>query len=180
MAMTDSEPAKIDAAGLLQLHIVEYNALANRVTYFILAQYSLLPLLVAASGIGAEISQHISNPKLVFWGLLLVAQVLGIYFQVSEAENYKIIAYIESRLRPELTILMGTSSFWGYEQKLKAPRTPLWEIPIVVGTLLLIVITCITIWPHTRGEFIGLSLNIIVYLAVFWSFREMTRARNNI
>jgi hypothetical protein len=105
----------------IDLHISEYNALTTRHTYYINMQIGLL-----AAGIGAGlivVSIWKENYSFIFiWGLILIWQIINFLFVFNVYDSYRIVAYIESVLKPKIRDLINNSNFWEYETVLSKNR----------------------------------------------------------
>lgn len=119
-----------NSTSLIQLHVAEYQALTMRNTYWITMQYFLWPILIGLIGLINQLHNPF-DPTLRIWGFAVVGQIVVVAYYAATLEQYSNVHYIETKLKPSISALVGADSFWGYERYLKASRpfAPwLWEI----------------------------------------------------
>jgi hypothetical protein len=154
----------------LDLHIAEYNALTTRCTYFTNIQNVVLSVLVIWTTV--MIGLWIKNPTyLISWGTILGAQAFGIISAVLLYEEYNIIRYLESVLKPRIGTLIYNGQFWGYQSFLIKQRKEsykIWEFSTVILTGFIITVVAVTRIPWEWGDFLGFILNFFA-LYVFGS-----------
>ncbi len=110
----------------LQTHLFEYNALTTRLTYWITLQYATYAIAVAALGFVAQAWGSNFNRVQLAWAVMLLMPLLAWAFLTTTYEMLTYVVYIERYLRPKLRPLMGTNSFWKFEQFLaRLKRNPL-------------------------------------------------------
>ena len=166
----------------IQLHIAEYNALTTRCTYFTNIQNIVVSVLVI--WITAMIGIWISKPSyFVFWGSILGAQAFGIISAVLLYEEYNIIRYLESKLKPIIETLTNKRSFWGYQPFLITQRKntyKIWEFSSVIVTGIVILgITIMRIPSWILGDYFGITLNLIVLYIFFSKTDDASEIRRN-
>jgi hypothetical protein len=125
--MQDQHPLEQrNPATLIQLHIAEYQALTMRNTYWITMQYFLWPILIGLIGLVTQLHNPF-DPALRIWGIAIVIEVVVVAYYAATLEQYSNVRYIETELKPSISVLVGPESFWGYEPYLKASRPfPAW------------------------------------------------------
>ena len=154
----------------IDLHIAEYNALTTRCTYFTNIQNLILSVLVI--WLTVMIGLWIKNPSsIIAWGTILGSQIFGILSAVLLYEEYNMIRYIESFLKPIINNLLNKKIFWEYQSFLISQRKEsykIWEFSIIIITGIIIITVSITRFPWDYGDFIGFVLNFLT-LYVFGS-----------
>lgn len=109
-------PPEGDLGKLADAHIAEYNAITNRLTYWIYLQWALY----AAAGTDLILIGELTTPYqawLLFFVLLLIAW--GVLY--TQDEILSSAAYIEGRLKPAIWTLPGFASqpadtLWRWEE----------------------------------------------------------------
>lgn len=154
----------------LDLHIAEYNALTTRCTYFTNIQNVVLSVLVIWTTV--MIGLWIEKPTyIISWGTILGAQAFGIISAVLLYEEYNIIRYLESVLKPLIDSLIHKEQFWGYQSFLITQRKKsykIWEFSTVILTGFIITAVAVTRIPWEWGDLLGFILNVFA-LYVFGS-----------
>jgi hypothetical protein len=148
----------------IQLHLGEYNALTMRCTYFTNIQNMLLSALII--WITVMITLWVSRPNIfIYWGTVFGVQVFGLISTWLLYEEYTIIQYIESDLKPRITNLINHKEFWNYQSFLKTKRTnkyKAWEfIGVMIATSLIIVTALVRI-PWDWRDIVGCGINMII------------------
>ena len=191
------EPIPVDNPQLLtQLHIAEYQALTTRATYFITIMAGMFPLFILYL---AVVSQLIKPANGAFtdafirlltvptgvraafvWGNFFIFQVIVTALEHLLLEQYGIVLYLESRVRPLLQQLVGKGEFWNYEAfQTQAKRTSRFgEVanPIVVCVSLLAVI-----WKlpnFLRSDYVGMTANLFLLAWLIFVTVEVVRTRH--
>lgn len=171
----------------IDLHIAEYDVLINRATYFINIQFVLLTALIA----WVVVLGQIWNPQLGYifnWALIIGAQVLGIINANMLWENYCIISYIETDLKPKIIKLTNKDGFWGYEpflSKLRETKKTKNSMTLMdfIGTLMaFIIIIATTIYRFNNWiilDWLGLILNILLFVVLFMKTYQTVKLRLN-
>src|SRR6185503_6989078 len=99
---------------LVDLHIAEYNALTSRCTYFFNFQIVLLTAILAAIAVMSTL-WNTRQTWLLGWGPLFILLILTNISATIFVEQYKMVRYIETKLKPSLTKLIVRDEFWEYE-----------------------------------------------------------------
>jgi len=173
------DPSKETSKFLLEIHLIEYQALTTRATYYIVMSTALWPLIFLYLTFLATVWQHLHETDLAKYGVPLMVWGAGLGVQIAlviwtflVCEQYKTVLYVEKQLRPLVQDLVGTPDFWLYEQKLHG-RTPLvrWlELGTEVWLLVLILAAVVLrAWlppAFTRLDWIGLVLNSVVFMVL--------------
>jgi hypothetical protein len=152
----------------IDLHIAEYNAITTRCTNFTYIQNVVLSLIVI--WITAMIGFWIAHPDSYYisWGALLGAQAFGIIFAALVYEQYNMVRYIESYLRPIIIRFVKNDTIWFYESFLITQRKDaykIWEFSSVIITGILIIVLAIIRIPWKLGDLLGFILNsLAVYM----------------
>jgi hypothetical protein len=173
----DSGP-NIPNEKLVDIHIAEYNALTSRCTYFFNFQIILLTAILASISVIATLWGS-RQTWLLGWGPLLVLLILTNISANIFTEQYKMVRYIETILKPLIKDLTK-KKFWEYEPYLIRERKThfltsitLWEMmgPVIAGIILVFITlnhTYIYDSTWSPDDWIGLILSI-----VFWSIYSM-------
>lgn len=164
---------------LLQVHLYEYQALTTRATYYVVMSTAIWPLIFFYLGFLTTIWQRMSGEQsteyafpLMVWGGGIGAQLALTIWTFLVCEQYKMVLYVERELRPLVHDLVRTPDFWLYEQKLRG-RTPLlkWlelqtELWVFILMVAAVVIRILTSHQFSEWDWIGLTLNLVVLVAL--------------
>lgn len=171
----------------IDLHIAEYEVLINRATTFINIQFVLLTALIAWVVVIGQIWK--TDLEYLFnWALIIGAQVIGVINANMLWENYCIISYIETDLKPQITELTKKDTFWGYEpflSKLRETKITKFSMTFMdfTGTLMaLIIIIATTIYRFhswVGWDWLGLGLNSLLFFAMFMKTYQTVKLRLN-
>ena len=172
----------------IDLHIAEYNTLTNRCTYFINIQNILITALIAwIILIGTVWSSKFEC--LLMWGLLIGSQIIAIINASIAYENYNIIRYIESELKPKISKLIRNENFWNYELYLiKQRRTIKYEnkwliifdyLPVILLLFEMIIITILRFCHWHYWDCLGVILNSILFVAIISKTIQTSKLRIN-
>lgn len=168
---------------LIQLHVAEYQALTNRCTYWISLQFAAVSVLLVYLGLVATVWNSLNHAFLI-WGSAVVGQIVAIVWLQLLSEQYRVIRYLETVLRPMVNPLINeASSFWGYEPHLAEDRGthPVWwEYSMTVPMLFIIVILIWLRRPFSSGDYFGLLLNIILFGFLVWQNVSSVNIRRSI
>jgi hypothetical protein len=164
---------------LLDVHLNEYQALTTRATYYVVMSTAIWPLIFLYLGLLATAWQHLLAPDsdkfgfpLMVWGGGLGVQLALVIWTFLVCEQYKMTLYVERDLRPFVQDIVGTSSFWLYERKLRG-RTPLvkWlelqtELWVFVFIMAAVLLRVLIFHKFTPSDWIGLALNLVVLVVL--------------
>ena len=178
-ASTDSLEAAAERPKLLlDVHLNEYQALTTRATYYVVMSTAIWPLIFLYLGLLATAWQHLPAESakfgfpLMVWGGGLGVQLALVIWTFLVCEQYKMTLYVERDLRPLVKDLVGTPSFWLYEQKLRG-RTPLlkWlelqkELWILILMLIAVLLRILVFHGFGLLDWIGLALNVVILVAL--------------
>jgi len=108
---------------LLDVHLAEYSALTNRVTYFITLQYLTYSIAAVVLTLVAQVwgSNNLSR-QLVSWGGFLLFLLLVWAWTYTVWEIFNTAVYLEGDLRQRIARLVRDDAFWGWESYLAAQR----------------------------------------------------------
>src|ERR1035441_511971 len=95
---SDDESAKLQ----LDVHLAEYAALSNRLTYWITLQYATYAIAAAALGFIASAWRHIGAFLLAWASILILLLILWALAQTN-FEIHTYVVYIEKDLRQMVT-----------------------------------------------------------------------------
>jgi hypothetical protein len=190
-------PSQPDAALLIQLHAAEYQALTARATYFITIMAGIWPLMILYLAVVAQVVKSsnasfseslkviLSTPTFVraafVWGNLFVLQLMLLIYSQFLLEQYGIVLYLETGIRPLLRRLVGDAQFWRYEEfqkQLSRKISTYWEptCPVAVGIVLLVILWFLR--PMTMIDWLGFGLNFLVFFCLGWiTFRIIQTRR---
>jgi len=113
----------INSGALLGVHLAEYSALTNRVTYFISLQYLTYSVAAVVLALVAQVwaSPNVSR-AVVAWGGVFLFLLLVWAWTYTVWEILNTAAYLEGDLRHRVERLVGDGAFWGWESYLAAQR----------------------------------------------------------
>jgi len=103
-------------------------------------------------------------------------------------ENYCIISYIETELKPEIQKIINKKTFWGYEvflSKLRKTKTAKNTMKFMdfIGSLIALIIIIATIiyrFPNwVVWDWFGLILNLLLFVALFMKTNQTVMLREN-
>ncbi|HMK24988.1 MAG TPA: hypothetical protein VK483_03090 [Chitinophagaceae bacterium] len=174
----------------IQLHIAEYNAMTMRETYLINIQYILPGSIVV--WITVMVGQYISHPtSLICWGTILGAQI---FFCISAwllNEEFIIVNYLETHVRPLLVDLLKNKNIWKYQFFIQNSRKKthwLWEYTGVIIICISILAISFTLKSWKLFDTIGLIINVVVLshyifrltkaLKIKWRWESAMRVEN--
>lgn len=114
--------------GLLSVHLAEYTALTNRVTYFISLQYLVYSVTVVALTLVAQVwVQSNMSRGFIAWSGFLLFLLLVWAWMYTVWEIFNTAAYLEGDLRHRIARLVGNNAFWGWETYLAGQRAKGYE-----------------------------------------------------
>jgi hypothetical protein len=115
-------PADVGAAAI-SVHLSEYQALTNRITYWISIQYITYSVLGVVLALIQQAWQAPgSNHTAVLWGGLFVVQLAGWAWTFAVWEIHNTAVYLEEYLRPMIGRLISDPQFWCFEPYLARQR----------------------------------------------------------
>jgi hypothetical protein len=118
-----------DRQALLSLHIVEFQALMQRCTYYIALHVGLWGVIVAVVATAVQQWTETHQPITAWVALAATQGLLQIWVTLIE-EQYLTVSYIESELRYSIANMASLSppyAFWRYETFLgRRRRTESW------------------------------------------------------
>ena len=179
---------------LIEVHNAEYSALTMRITYWITIQYLIYALAGAYLGFAVQAAPNLILGTLVFASLFILEMLGWLWLQTIE-EMYRIVFYIERILKPKVKRVLGTGSFWRYEQLLKHvdegtargflafERRRAVPILFTAGLALGMSRAGFLIFQHlgprtwTNWDFAWIGANIYVGVFLFIKFRYVTELR---
>ena len=153
---SDDESTKLQ----LDVHLAEYAALSNRLTYWVTLQYATYAIAAAALGFIANAWGHI-GAFLLAWASILILLLISWALIQTAFEIFTYVVYIEKDLRQMVTPIVNYNPFWefeaflvrlrqnkvvGYEQQLGL--LPVFGFGILVA-LGVVIWTSVQNWPHT-------------------------------
>jgi hypothetical protein len=150
---------------IVNLHLYEYQALTNRITYLITMLYALWPVTLTAIGLAA-LQWSPNHRALVEWTVLLLCEILAVAFYFTSCEIYTHVLYLETDLKPRLAKFTSYSEFWGWESWLKnfhgglhsSRWLPLWELwPSLCVAIGVWWVSVTTQRPWSRGDEVGFA-----------------------
>lgn len=171
----------------LDLHIAEYNTLTTRSTNVLNIQFVLLTIFMAWIVIVGS-NWNARYDKIIIWGLLIGAQLISIINVSMAYENYNIICYIESVIKPKITALIQKDSFWGYEPYLISKRSKRvrneWTL---MGDFLWVMVDVVAICAatiyrsnnFTKYDVVGLFINQILLCIIMVQTYHVSKMRLN-
>jgi hypothetical protein len=156
------------AGFLVQAHLNEYQALTMRNTYWITLQYACWPIVLLYAALVAQVWSSF-NHGLLIWVSFVIIQAAVLAWYQAGYEIYRNVVYMETRLRPQLQAIVGSSEFWGYEPYLGQQRgshPQSYEIlPVLGGVLLYLLLT----WyrcPWSAIDWVGGVVGAVVLLVI--------------
>lgn len=160
---------------LIQAHLVEYQALTNRVSYWIVLQISLLPVVPVYVVLGYQAWQSgaIRTKELAVWVTFALLQLVAMLRAHALLELYSVVKYIECYLRPPMRKELHTDSFWSYEPYLVKHRAinTAWgsfSLPFL-GSLVFVVLLLVRLHEFSWWDAGGLFINLALLVAL-WNF----------
>jgi hypothetical protein len=138
----------VQSSYLIQLQIAEYNALTTRNTYLITLQYSLLPVLLIYVPLLIALRHQFKTPikrTILLWGGFAGALLLAHLWAEDLWQQFNNIRYIEDKLRPEVTVMVGNPGIWCYEPFLNHQRGDSfqwweWATPVVAAAVFILLV----------------------------------------
>lgn len=165
-------PTTPNVAGLISLHVAEYQSLTTRCTYWIMLQYALWPILVGAMSVLASAkSGAVASDQVLTWAALTIVQLIFVGFYAALGETYSNTLYMEGVLRPAASQLIGSRQFWMYESWL-AKRRPLnpwwweWLPALFCGGALFAVLVLRA--PLNTTDWVAFAVNLPITILVFF------------
>jgi hypothetical protein len=159
----------LNDSALLQIHLAEYQSLTNRCNYWISVQMALLPLFLIVVGIVAQMWSGPFNRQVLLWGGMLSIQLIAMTWLQTGLEIYRVVFYLECRLRPLIgKPMMASQAFWRYEGFLAEQRStkPLWqEYAMSLGNVLGVLSIIVFRWRLSMSDCIGLVPNTLFLIA---------------
>lgn len=151
---------------LIQLHIAEYSALTNRITYWVYLQYAIYSIAAVLFGCAATVwastTSRIDLEWMILFGLLFIGWAL---FHCTY-EMFTTVEYIEMKLIPWIRSrsLVSTNDFWGFEAHVNAFRSHgskrlEWQFGLLVacafggGAILFLLIRSLLSAPWGEGDY---------------------------
>jgi hypothetical protein len=115
-----AENSVFNKNALIQLHIAEYQALTTRVTYWLITQTSLLPIVVIYLALATQIwASNIIIREITLWVTVVGLYIIGSVWGNTMLEHYTAVDYTERYLRRMIQKEIDPKSiFWGYEPHL--------------------------------------------------------------
>jgi len=171
----------------LDLHIAEYNTLTTRSTNVLNIQFVLLTIFMAWVVIIGS-NWNAKYDYIIIWGFLIGAQLISIINVSMAYENYNIICYIESVLKPKIVALINNESFWDYEPYLISKRNKrvrnewtlmgdfLW---VMVDVVAICVATIYRTNNFTKYDVLGLFINQILLCIIIVQTYHVSKMRLN-
>ncbi len=165
----------------LDVHIAEYSALTTRCTYFTNIQNVVLSAFIG--WLTFMIGFMITHPTYyIFWGTILGSQVFGIISAWLLYEEYNIVRYLESSLRPLIMNILNHDNFWQYQVYNKKKRTKyykVWEsFGVIIAFFIIFLTTIIRIvfrYWECLGDTLGLALNLLAF--ILYTYRTYCAVR---
>lgn len=191
--MSDIEFPTRENELILQLHVAEYAALANRSTQLIYIASTIWPILILFFALILPLSiwKTSAAPYLLWFTSVAVEFTLLMWIENTFLQ-FQNIAYFEKKLRPLVAELVGSTDFWLYEQfmnKSRKSKSQWWEyFPAVAASLILggvawyrghIILQDGLGWAYLP-ELIGFCANLLVVISVFMKMRALIQTRRGI
>jgi len=186
MTITEQSTKNIDNKEI-ELHIAEYEVLINRATYYINIQFILLSALIAWIVVIGQIWKP-DLECLLNWALIIGALIIGIINAIMLWENYCIISYVETELKPKIHKIINKKTFWGYEaflSKLREPKTVKYTMRFMdfIGSIISILIILATIIYRFHqweiGDWLGLISSLLLLIALSLKTYQAMKLREN-
>jgi len=171
---------------LLQVHCAEYQSLMNRETYWITLQFAMYSVAVLFVTLVPQL-RDIMRRNSVWWFTALGLQIIAVVLQQTIWELLNTIKYIETRLRPLVTAIVGDRPFWGYEPYVlfQRSRGPLNSDMVMlgganllmwlVGLIAVLVIALKTDRPWLERDWAWLLANLIASSALFFQIARLLK-----
>lgn len=171
-----------DRRFLIDLHLAEYQTLADRATNYIVGGTIVWPLMVSFLGFLVTVWEHLTPDRSTEYGFFILVwcgalgiQLALILWTYLVCEQYKLVLYIEKELRPRICSLVQSDDFWLIERKLrKHTSVNKWfelmtEFWVFLGIVIIVLFRYSVLRGFTFLDWIGLSLNLIVFgTLLFW------------
>jgi hypothetical protein len=173
----------------IELHIAEYNALTARCTYYTNIQKIILTAgMTLVAGLIASWKVEPEYNYIFRWGILCVLQIFGIISIRLFSDEYNLIYYIESNLRPKIMELIGEeiASFWNYQAFNAKTRSKLYkrverlaagylEVILALFFILFIAVAEQPLWGI--NDSIGLVISILICIFFARTTSDTVRIR---
>ncbi len=165
---------------LVQAYFQEYQAAQNRIIRFMVLQYSIWPVSIATLSffVKSFSSDTDGIPRFgVIWGCIIAILLVIHFYLFALHEVYNQVRYIENVLRPKVSRLLRTDSFWGWERYLERTgraNPPAWGdyVPLAAA----ICAPLLLHWDIWGWPYINTAL-LIFYYAVFYFLPYKTAQR---
>jgi hypothetical protein len=171
--MEEKLDGKEHTAALNYLHVAEYQALTTRGSYWLVLQFSLVPVVPVYLSLAVGIWSAVTIKEIVIWATLAGLQALALLWAQALLQHYIAIRYMECYLRPLIREGLDTAKFWGYEPHLilhRPTRADWYEL--ILPILGLIIFLTILIFRLSQQfswwDGAGISLNFIL-LVILWN-----------
>lgn len=167
---------------LLNIHLSEYQVLTNKATYFIVISAALWPVIGLYLTVVATLwSRFAGNPYWlsgVIWLSAVVVQVTLFVWTNLLWDQFTIVLYIETRLRPLIRGLAPGRCFWLYEpfltqrRKSSSLQSAMWETSVAWGMIAAIVLAAVVRAFHFRDltvlDYLGFITNAALVPFLYW------------
>jgi hypothetical protein len=171
----------------------------NRGTYFITMASTIFPLMALYLAVVVGLCRPSSGTvedaykmlltwpirrTLMFWGNLLVLQIMLLGWGMLVVEQHNIVLYTETELRSAIERITNNAHFWAYENFLIRSRDQMFAMlgegaVLAFGVVGLAIITFL--WPPWRWggwDIAGISLNAVAWAALLWLVRGAVQIRH--
>lgn len=117
----------------------------------------------------------------VLWGNLFVFQLMANVFEQLLLEQYGIVLYLESKVRPFVQPLIGNQDFWDYERfqlKEKKTMSRFGEVAtLFVVSLSLVLVVC-ELHNFILWDYFGLAANVVLWAWLMFNTIAVVRTRH--
>jgi hypothetical protein len=158
--------AAVECKDLVELHLYEYQALTNRITYLVTMLYALWPLVFGALAFVASLwGNH--RHAVVEWTGLLLGEILALAFYFTSCEISTHVCYLETELKPRLAKITADSAFWRWEpwlatfrggQHVRGGGLQWWELWPFICTAIGVCAVAFIQWPWSLGDGVGFTV----------------------
>jgi len=179
-ANSGANPGTADIDSVVQLHIAEYQALTTRITYLMLAQFSIGGVVLAAFADLAKTAKWPSATAPRVWLGVLLLEIFIAAFCYTVAEMSSCNEYIAKELSLAIRChLRHTGQFWGYEGKGRGrfygPRGIYW---MMVWAFLFPCLAAVIRYPQrSLLDYIGASLSLLLIAIVYFMARTAAQTQ---
>ncbi|HWZ13662.1 MAG TPA: hypothetical protein VNW95_00390 [Mucilaginibacter sp.] len=160
----------------IDAHLIEYEILNTRCAYFINLQFIILTGVVTSSAVMIT-EWHDKLYLLLSWWPIFIMQIFSNLSANMFVEQYRIVRYVETTLKPIMIELTNDKRIWGNETSLIKERkshlissATFWEnIGIIIIGILIFAIAIFNFKQTSLADLslsnkIGLPVNVILFV----------------